>query len=615
MQTKTTTERLDIDEGDYSTLPPKNSRHRTLFPFAILFAMVCAILLMDAILPLRYLWFKEALLTQLGSWPVLPSQILFPGWPLIPPLPNLNHLPDPRVIQSWEQLPLMLGSFVLVFLLYLLALRRLPAQVSRRFIYTSTVLLGFLYILIPIVTSTDLYSYIAYARIAVIHHLNPLTTLPTAICSDKIYNCDEIYNYVFWVDQPSAYGPTWAIITSSLQWVFTLFGLNYILLMVIALRILGLVSHLLSTFFIWKISGRLQRLNGTISPTTRLRATLAFAWNPLLLFEACVNAHNDATLLPFILLAVWFLVRVRKGPMYRAQSGDGWSEHPNEHVLVRLSHRWRDTSAPYVPYILAASMLAFATCLKINIVLLVPGLLLYAWMQEPVSGRLKRVVAVTATYTGLILLCYAPFWQGGAILHVLSVNPATYRTINTPADFLGHFYNSILRDFGKPIGAPIGSPAERIVHTLSMGTFVIIYMLLCWQVIRRPGRISNVQGLIRWMAVTWLVYCALGSPWFWPWYLVTFFGLYALIEASPGDGNALFDFVRWPARTETYFMRLLPFSMLSLYCFFVWGTSHTPIPGLPGFELSYLSGLWAWGLPLVAVALLVRGSKVQASQS
>src|SRR6266446_6993265 len=105
MQIKTTTERLDIDQGDFPPVPPKNSKRRTLFPFAILFAMVCAILLMDAILPLRDLWFKEALLTQLGSWPVLPSRILFPGWQLIPPLPHLNYIGVPQVVQSWEKLP------------------------------------------------------------------------------------------------------------------------------------------------------------------------------------------------------------------------------------------------------------------------------------------------------------------------------------------------------------------------------------------------------------------------------------------------------------------------------------------------------------------------------
>ncbi len=613
MQIKTTIERPEIGPGDFIPQPPKRTKPRALFPFAMLFTMGCAILLMDAILPLRDLWFHEAQLTQLGSWPVLPSLILFPGWTLIPPVPNMHLTGVPQVIQSWEKLPLLLSSFVLVFFLYLLALRRLPVEVSRRFIFTSTVLLGLLYMLIPIVTSTDLYSYIAYARIGVIHHLNPLTTLPTAMRSD------QIYSYVYWIDQPSAYGPTWAIITCSLQGIFTFFGLNYILLMVMALRILGLVMHLLSTLLIWKISGQLQCLYGTISSTTRLRATLAFAWNPLLLFEACVNAHNDTTLLSLILLAIWFLVRnatrIRRGQIYCAPSREGGDKQLKEHTFTNFLNMRREESAPYIPLILATAMLAFATCLKINVALLVPGLLLYLWMQEPVRGRFKRVIVVTMTYTGIILLLYAPFWQGGAILNVFSVNPATYRSINTVADFLGHFYNGVMGAFGYSIVAPIGSPAERMLHTLSLGIFVIVYLLLCWRVIRKPERMSTSQGLIRWMAATWLAYCALGSPWFWPWYLVTFFGLFALIEASPGDDSAVFDFLPWPISTGTYLVRMLAFSMLSLYCFFIWGPYHSFVPGLPDFEWAYLSGLWAWVLPLIGVAILLRGTWVYTRKS
>jgi hypothetical protein len=583
MQMKTTIERPGIDRGDFTTWPPKGSDRRTIFPFAILLAMGCAVLLLDAILPLRDLWFHEAQLTQLGSWPVLPSLILFPGWPIIPPVPHMLATGHPQVIQSWEKIPLLLGSFVLIFLLYLLALRRLPEheQVSRRYIFISTALLGILYTLIPIVASSDLYSYIAYARIDVIHHMNPLTTLPTAI------RTDEIYNYIIWVDQPSAYGPTWAIITSFLQWVFTLFGSEYILPMIIALRILGLAMHLLSTLLVWSISGHLQRLHGTISPTKRLRATLAFAWNPLLLFEACVNAHNDTTLLPLVLLAIWFLVRARhRGQMYRAAG-------------------WVGDNAPLM---LAAAMLAIATCLKINVVLLAPGLLFYAWMQEPVIGRLKRVVLVTATYSGIIVLLYAPFWQGGAILHVLSVNPATYLSTNSLADFLGHFYNAMAGALGYQIGLPVGSPSERIMHTLSMGIFVTIYALLCWRVIRKPELINTPRGLIRWMAVAWLAYCVFGSPWFWPWYIITFFGLFALIEASRSEDGALLDLVPWPWSTGTliFFVRLLTFSMLCIYCFFTWGLYHSFVPALPGFEWSYFSGLWTWAFPLIGVIILMK---------
>src|SRR6266566_429371 len=472
MRMKTTTKRLDIDHGDSITRPPSSTRRRTHLLFAILFAMGCAILLMDAVLPLRDLWFYEALLTQLGSWPVLPSQILFPGWQLIPPLPHLNYIGVPQVVQSWEKLPLLLDSFIIVFLVYLLALRQLPEHITKRYLLRSTVLLGILYMLIPIVTSPDLYSYIAYARIGVIHGLNPLTTPPTAIRGDVIYS------YIFWVDQPSAYGPTWAIITCSLQWLTGLFGgASYLLTMVIVLRVLGLASHLISTLLIWSISGHLQQKYGTISSTTRLRATLAFAWNPLLLFEACVNAHNDTTLLSLILLAIWFLVRnatrIRRGQIYCAPSREGGDKHLKEHTFTNFLNMRREESAPYIPLILATAILAFATCLKINVALLVPGLLLYLWMQEPVRGRFKRVIVATTTYTGTILLLYVPFWQGRAILNVFSVNPATYRSINTVADFLGHFYNGIMGAFGYSIVAPIGSPAERMLHTLSLGIFVI----------------------------------------------------------------------------------------------------------------------------------------------
>ena len=574
---KTAIDSVDIKHGDFITRLHKSTRRRTLLPIAILFAMGCAIVLMDAVLPLHDFWFNEAQLTQLGSWPMLPSMILFPGWPLISPLLHGDITGVPQVLQSWEKLPLLLGSFVIVFVVYLLALRRLPGQITWRYLVISTVILGILYMLIPVVTSPDLYSYIAYARIGVIYHMNPLTTLPTAIRGDIIYP------HVYWVDQPSAYGPTWAIITYSLQWLISLFaGSASTLPMVIALRALGLSMHLASTLLIWSISGHLQRRYGTISNTTRLRATLAFAWNPLLLFEACVNAHVDTTLLPLILLAIWFLTR-----------DAGHTE--------KLS-----TTA------LAAVMLALATCLKIYIVLFLPGLLIYAWTQEPVQDRRKRVAITAAIYAAIILLLYAPFWQGGAIFNVFSVNPATYRSISSVYDFLGHFYNAIVRDLGFPMGIAIGSPAERLLHTLGLVIFVIIYMLLCWRIIRAPRRISTLQSLVRWMALVWLVYCAIGSSWFWPWYITAFLGLFALMEAMPGDNDQWFEIPlprMFTGNNFVFLVRLLSFSMLSLYCLFTWGPLHSFVPGLPGFQVSTFSGLWTWVLPLAGTALLLRRAR------
>ena len=412
-----------------------------------------------------------------------------------------------------------------------------------------------MYMLIPVVTSPDIYSYIAYARMGVIYHLNPLTTLPTAILSDPIYD------HLYWNTQPSAYGPTWVGISSLLQWLTLIFGTQTLLPMVVALRLLGLATHLCSTLLIWSITGHLQRLQGQDAPHRRLLATLAFAWNPLLLFEACVNPHNDAPLLLLVLLTIWFL----------------------------LPRKQTTTGSPR-SYILAIVMLALATCLKLNIVLLVPFVFIFVWKKSLRRG----ILALVLIYAGIIVLLYAPFWQNGAILNVFRTNPTTSRDINTLAEFLSRLYNGITAGLGYPLAPPIGSPAENFTHTFSIVIFVILYALLCWRAIRTAHTLNTLPSLIRWLALVWLLYCAIGTPWFWPWYLVTFFGLYALVESTGLDNKP------WDNRLPLA-VSLLAFSMLSLYCFYAWGPQASYFPGLPDFYWAYLCGLWAWLIPLLAI--------------
>jgi hypothetical protein len=534
-----------------------------LLPFTLLPAMVCAILLLDAVLPLEGFLFHTAILTNSGTWPLLPTHLLFPGWSVTSSLNSIHPTPPP-VSLSWLEVPLLLAAFFLALLAYLFALRHLPRPVTTlRYILYSTLLLGFLCTLIPVVTSPDLFSYISYARIGVIYHLNPLTTLPTAISTDPVYV------HLYWNNQPSAYGPSWAAITSLLQWITLLFGEQSLLPMVIALRIVGLISHLCSTLLIWSIAGQMQRLQGRVSQQKRILATLAFAWNPLLLFEACVNAHNDAVLLLFILLATWFLL-------------------PGKHRTNG--------------YIAAMLMLALATCLKLNAVLLLPFFLIFIWKQEtpetntPVGSPLAHTLVAALTYAGTIILLYAPFWQHGEILRVFQVNPTTSRAINTLPEFFSHLYNSIAGALGYPLAPLNGSVAENVAHSLSIGIFVILYGALCWQAMVRVHTMTTLPSLVRWLALAWLLYCCIGTPWFWPWYVVTLFGLYALVEATSEDDIVLFGFLRLP-----FAAYLLAFSMLSTYCFYAWGPHDSFIPGLPGFQWAYLRGLWVWAIPLLAI--------------
>ncbi len=533
--------------------------------YAIIGGMVVSLLLLGTVLSLRGLKYSDALLTRPGSWPIMLTHLLFQQAPVISPLPG-NHPMSASLTLAigWEDAELLFTAFCIVFLWYLLALRYLSRHISFRYILLSTLLLGTICMLIPVTTSTDLFSYIAYARIGVIYHLNPLTTIPMAI------RTDPIYAHVYWERQPSIYGPTWIMFTCLLQRLMFTLHLHGILSMVLSLRAVGLTMHLASAWLIYSISGRLQIPGYALSPERRLRAVLAFAWNPLLLLEACMNAHNDTTLLFLLLLSLWFLV--------------------GRQVSVRVS-------------VGAMLVFAVATCLKVNVALFIPGVLLFLWNQQPDNNgrrlRLVSLVAAIATYVGVIIAFYAPFWQGGAVLAALRVNPGTYRNINTFADFLSRFYNSLAHTPGylaSPASVSV-SFSQQVAHILSVSLFVILYALLTWWwATRAPWNFNTFAGLLRWLALVWLLYCAIGSPWFWPWYTISFFGLYALIEATGTRDTVAFGLIRLPMA-----VRLLAFSMLSLYWFFAGTSGLFFVPGLPGLRWAYLSGLWAWTLPLLAL--------------
>ncbi len=527
-----------------------------ILPPCFVLLMGGSLIFLAAILPLQGIGANDALLSHGNAIFLEPTHLLFPGQAIRMILPSTAKTWHSNNMLSWRETGILFFLFLNVFLLYLLALFLLPGKIRLKYILISVSLLGLICVFFPVVTSSDVFSYIAYARIGVIYHHNPLTTWPASIIND------QVITYIYWVNQPSAYGPVWAMITSFLQWILGLNGPAGILRMLMALRFLGLGMHLGSTALIWSISGYLQRQSGFLSHEQRARATLAFALNPLLLFEAAVNAHVDATLLFFILLSIWVMAR-RERPSFQA-------------------------------YLVAGLLLALATCIKINVVLLAPALFIYLWKVR--SWHFWRVLAVAVTYGATIVLLYAPFWDKGRLLAVLKFNPATYRNINSVPEFVNRLFNALT--FFNPVKLSYGaaSPSEHVTHAVSMILFALIYLALCW-VALRPGRVDTLPKLIGWMAVSWLLYCFIGSPWFWPWYLVTFLGLFAILESL---------------HTETWIsgrfklplaVRLLTFSGLTLYCFYTWGGIHTTLPGFPAFEIGFARGLWMWILPVVALRI------------
>lgn len=161
----------------------------------LLLAMAGAIFFLSAVFPLRGLGYSDAPLPRVGSWILWPTHVFFPDHAVITSQPVSRRdtaLPSFLAL-SWNESFFLFAAFLSVVLLYLLALSILPRYITYRYIIGSTLVLGVLYVLIPVVTSQDLFSYIGYARMEVIYHLNPLTAPPTAI------RTDPVYSYIHWM--------------------------------------------------------------------------------------------------------------------------------------------------------------------------------------------------------------------------------------------------------------------------------------------------------------------------------------------------------------------------------------------------------------------------------
>ncbi len=540
---------------------------RRLLPVLLPLAMTVTIFFMDAVLPLRELGFNNALYPLRGSWIFWPAHLLFPHWRL---LPSGGMIGRPPVTQaflrlSWYESACFIAACLGVLLPYLIALYFLPRRITHRYLLASALLLGLLYLLIPAVTSQDLFQDIGYARTAVLYHLNPLITPPTAISRDPIYS------QIYWIHQPSIYGPTWIVPLAVLQWLALKCGLATISPMVLLLRLFGLTVHLGSTQLVWAISGGLQRLQGSFSTFRRKQVALAFAWNPLLLIEACVNVHADILMLFLILLAIWALVRGQE----------------------------RASAARFGGWLCPAVALALASGVKANCTIFVPLLLLYIWKRPQ---RLRAIPLAAVSYLGTLSILYAPFWSHGAVFKAVSANPSIYRNINSLPEFFDNIYKSVAQLWGphSTVVTPLSS-VVWVTHILSILVFFGAYTCLLW---RARSRLRTTFDLVGWMAIAWLLYCFCGAPWFWPWYAVTFLGLFALAASSTGDAKPAraFRFATGPALPLS--MSLFTFSLLSIYIFFTWALRSTQIPWLPGFEWAYARGLWTWCVSLFALLVL-----------
>jgi Glycosyltransferase family 87 len=195
-----------------------------------------------------------------------------PGW-LHGPLGALSvHL-------TFAQFLLLEGAMAVGYGGLLLA----GAGLHRRSLLGAIAFLHVAFLLAPPLLSTDVFSYIAYAHLGVLHGLDPYVNGPIAARHDPAFVLSA------WKHTASAYGPLFTLAT---------YPLAHLSLPVAiwCLKLMAAVASLGCVALVWRIAAQLGR-----SPA---RAAALFGLNPMLLIWTVGGAHNDALMLLIALVGV-----------------------------------------------------------------------------------------------------------------------------------------------------------------------------------------------------------------------------------------------------------------------------------------------------------------------
>jgi len=157
------------------------------------------------------------------------------------------------------------------FAAYLAFLALAPA-LGRRAVWTTIVVLAGAFAAAPVLLSHDAFSYLDYARLGVVHGLDPYVHPPLAAPADPVFR------HVTWTHTTSAYGPLFTLATYPLAWLPVGLGVAS-LKAIAALSVLGVAA----------IAARVAAWRG-VEP---LRAAAFVALNPLVLVHVVGGAHND----------------------------------------------------------------------------------------------------------------------------------------------------------------------------------------------------------------------------------------------------------------------------------------------------------------------------------
>ena len=176
--------------------------------------------------------------------------------------------------------------------------------ISRRWAIALVAVLQLIVFAGPVLLSTDVFSYVAYARMGLEYGLNPYTHGPVAIVHDSIYR----YVGHDWDRVATAYGPLYTLLSYPLAPLGVVGALW-------AMKLEALIASAGTLALTW----RCARIRG-FDPVA---AILVVGANPLYFIYGLGGAHNDLIMMLAMMVAV-SLVAVGKPSARREAGAAAW---------------------------------------------------------------------------------------------------------------------------------------------------------------------------------------------------------------------------------------------------------------------------------------------------
>jgi hypothetical protein len=356
-------------------------------------------------------------------------------------------------------------SILVLFLLYYAAYKLIRGQTSRRWGTTMMIFAAAFFVILALaypIGAADVFDYMLGGRILAHYRVNPYTHSGADFMPG-----DPFAPYAPYYRHPSYYGPLWALLAAGTN---LLAGAGNLLANLWAFKALALIFYLADVGLIYLIVRELR-------PDQALDAALLFAWNPLVLFETAVNAHNDVVMMAFVLLAVYLFQRQRYHGMIAAVVAS---------VMIKVA------SAFLLPVFVLAAL----------------------WALPNRQRRIVFLITGGLVAMGVTALLYLPFWEGKQIL--------------TMGRRFGMFTSSFPTLLMLLLRFRLShESAKQIASSLATGVFAAFYV---WQVWRLR---SSVESLIHTSYILTSFFLLFICLWFQPWYIIWVIALATLLS-RPG---------------------------------------------------------------------------------